>query len=403
MRRPAEHPVQKDAFSQNPQIGNNRSADRNNRQHQEHPLLDTVQNQPKYLLDPYLDWVRAEGIPVIEDFGLDLLAVETKPWARFGAAGAAVHLKGRGDFMALFVLDIAPGGSTTPQRHLYEEVVYVLEGHGSTTVEADDGRKHTFEWGPRSLFALPLNSRYQHFNSSGRERARLCSATDLPMMLNIFHNDEFIFDNQFRFRDRAGKPNFFSGEGDFLPMRPGRHMWETNFIPDLGAFELKSWAERGAGGTNMIFILADGIMHAHSSEMPVGTYKKGHRHGADFHVFCVRGTGYSLLWYPGDKDFVRVDWRHGVVFAPPDGMFHQHFNTNPTPARYLAIAVGSMRYPLVAAKRALFDTGVDTSVKDGGNQIEYQDQDPRIHQVYLQELAKTGVVSGMGKFIDENR
>lgn len=105
----------------------------------------------------------------------------------------------------------------------------------------------------------------------------------------------------------------------------------------------------------------------------------------------------------GDKDFVRVDWRHGVVFAPPDGMFHQHFNTNPTPARYLAIAVGSMRYPLVAAKRNLFDLGVDTSVKDGGNQIEYQDQDPRIHQLYLQELAKSGVASGMGKFVDENR
>ncbi len=366
-------------------------------------MLDTVDNPSKYLLDPYLAWLKGEGIPVIEDFGIDLLAVETKPWARLGAAGAAVHLKGREDFMALFVLDMAPGGSTTPQRHLFEEVVYVLEGHGSTTVEAEDGRKHTFEWGPRSLFALPLNARYQHFNTSGRERARMCSATDLPLMLNIFHNEGFIFDNPYRFGDREGKPGFFSGEGDFLPVRPGRHMWETNFIPDLAAFELKAWAERGAGGTNMMFILADGLMHAHSSEMPVGTYKKAHRHGADVHVFCVRGTGYSLLWYPGDKDFVRVDWRHGVVFAPPDGMFHQHFNTNPTPARYLAITVGSMRYPLTAAKRKLIETGVDTSVKDGGNQIEYQDQDPRIHQIYLQELAKSGVASGMGKFVDENR
>jgi hypothetical protein len=118
-------------------------------------------------------------------------------------------------------------------------------------------------------------------------------------------------------------------------------------------------------------------------------------------VFCVHGTGYSLLWQPDGKDFVRVDWRHGVVFAPPDGMFHQHFNTDPTPARYLAIAVGSMRYPLVASKRHLYDSGVDTSVKDGGNQIEYEDQDPRIHETYLRELAKTGVSSRMGKFVDE--
>jgi hypothetical protein len=138
----------------------------------------------------------------------------------------------------------------------------------------------------------------------------------------------------------------------------------------------------------MIFILADGLMHAHTSEMPVGTYKKGHRHGADFHVFCVHGSGYSLLWYPGDKEFVRVDWRHGVVFAPPDGMFHQHFNTNPTPARYLG---------------ALYDSGVDTSVKNGGNQIEYEDQDPRIHETYLRELARTGVASRMGQFIEETQ
>ena len=356
--------------------------------------------QLKFLLDPYLDWLKGEGIPVVEGLSADLLEVETKPWARFGADGAAVHLKGRGDFMSLFVIDLKPGGRSEPQRHLYEEVIYVLAGHGSTTVEAADGRKHTFEWGPKSLFALPLNAKYQHFNGSGREPARLCSATDLPMMMNVFHNEDFVFNNPYRFPEREGEARFFSGEGEFIPVRPGRHMWETNFVPNLSELELAYWAERGAGGSSIVFSLADGLMHAHSSEMPVGTYKKGHRHGADFHVFCVHGTGYSLLWYEPGK-YERVDWRHGVVFPPPDGMFHQHFNTNPTPARYLAIAVGSQRYPLVESKRNLMASGVDTSIKEGGNQIEYEDQDPRIHEIYLRELAKTGVESRMGQFIDE--
>ncbi len=45
--------------------------------------------------------------------------------------------------------------------------------------------------------------------------------------------------------------------------------------------------------------------------------------------------------------------------------------------------------------------GMDVTVKDGGCQIEYEDQDKRIHRIYLDELAKYGVKSGMAKFIDE--
>jgi hypothetical protein len=359
-----------------------------------------LSEHPKLLLDPYGTWAEKEGVPIVEDFGVDLLAVPTAPWPRFAVDGAIVDLKGRGDFVSIFVLDLAPGTATSPQRHLYEEVVYVLAGHGSTRIELADGRSHSFEWGPKSLFALPLNARYRHFNTSGRERARLASTNNLAMMLNLFHNETFVFDNDCEFPERQGGHKAFSGEGEFVPVRPGRNMWETNFVPDLAGFELKTWEARGAGGSNMMFVLADGTMHAHISQMPVGTYKKAHRHGPDFHVFAVTGHGYSLLWYDFAKDLVRVDWRHGVVFAPPDQMFHQHYNTSPDPARYLAVAFGGLRYPFTQSKRHVF-TGMDVSVQEGGCQIEYADQPARIHAIYLEELAKYGVKSGMGKFIDE--
>jgi hypothetical protein len=166
-------------------------------------------------------------------------------------------------------------------------------------------------------------------------------------------------------------------------------------VPDLGAIELQPWSDRGAGGSNIMFILADGTMHAHISEMPVGTYKKAHRHPADFHVMCVTGTGYSLLWYEGQQDWVKVDWKHGTVFAPPDAMFHQHFNTSAVPARYLATAYGSLRYPFTEGKRAALFGGVSTSVKKGGNQIEYADQDPRVHELFVRETARNGVAVRM--------
>jgi hypothetical protein len=128
--------------------------------------------------------------------------------------------------------------------------------------------------------------------------------------------------------------------------------------------------------------------------MPVGTYKKGHRHGTDFHVFTVDGHGYSLLWYAGDAEFTRIDWRHGVVYAPADQQFHQHFNTAATPARYLAVAYGGLRYPFTEERREHF-LGVDKSVTDGGAQIDYADEDPRIRELYAAELARYGIESAM--------
>jgi gentisate 1,2-dioxygenase len=348
-----------------------------------------------FLVDPYLNWVRGEGVPVYEDFGFDLLALDLAPWARMDALGAYAHAHGRGDFVNMYVCEIAPGAQTAPQRHLFEEVVYVLAGRGSTTVDLD-GDRHSFEWGAGSLFALPLNASYQHFNGSGREPARFVSTTNLPLIMNVFRDHDFVWSNEYAFRGRFGKPDHYRGEGTFLPLRPGRHMWETNFVPDLRTFKLETWQARGAGGSNIMFVLADGTMHAHISEMPVGTYKKGHRHGSDFHVFAVSGEGYSLYWYEGETELRRFDWRHGSIFAPTDMLFHQHFNTSPEPARYLAVAFGGLRYPTLADKRKTF-TGMDVSVKEGGRQIEYEDEDPRIREIYEAELRKRGVSSRMNE------
>jgi mannose-6-phosphate isomerase-like protein (cupin superfamily) len=370
--------------------------------------MNEMSPPPRYGIDSYQDWLRSEALPVTEHYGIDLFKVELRHWPRYDVKGGAVHLKGRGDFANMFVLEIGPGASTSPQRHLYEDVFYVLEGRGSTEIELADGRKHSFEWGPRSLFAIPLNARHRLFNASGRERALVVTTTDLPLVLNLFHNERFVFDNDGNFAERGGKQDYYSGEGDLITVRPGNHMWETNFVPDLGAIELKSWGDRGGGGSNIMFVLADGTMHAHISEMPVGTYKKGHRHGPSFHVMCVTGHGYSLLWYEGDKDFLRIDWRHGTVFPPCDGQFHQHFATSNMPARYLATAVGGLRYPFTFANRRSLigakpgDKGaVSLSIKEGGDQIEYEDQDPRIHKIWLEELRRNGVTPRMDKIFPQ--
>jgi mannose-6-phosphate isomerase-like protein (cupin superfamily) len=352
----------------------------------------------KFMVDPYLVWSRREGVPVHEDFGFDLLTLETAPWARYDARGAIAHVAGRGDFMTVFLLEIPPGGKCAPQRHLCEEAFYVLSGHGSAVVEDSAGRSHNFEWGPDSIFAPPLNAPYQLFNGSGVEPARLAISSNLPAVLNLFHSEKFVFDNPFGFPEREGGESHYAGEGDFIAVRPGKHMWETNFVPDAKHLELQKWAARGADASHIQLILADGVLHAHISEMPVGTYKKAHRHGPDVHVYCMSGEGYSLFWYEGDADFTRIDWRRGWVFAPPEMMYHQHFNAHTAPVRYVAIGHGSVRYPFTRNMWNVY-RGVDVDVKQGGNQIEYQNQDPRVQALFVEELAKRGIEPRMKQFL----
>src|SRR5260370_121456 len=178
------------------------------------------EQKPRYGVDAYLDWVEAEGLCVFEDYAVDLFAVETALWPRYGVKAAAVHLKGRGDFANMFVFDIPPGGATAPQRHLYEEVGYVREGTGSPQIEFADGRKKSFEWGPRTLFAIPLNARHRHFNGSGLNRALIVSTTDLPLVMNTFHDARQIGGTDYELTARTGKKEYFA---DRCPLCSGQH------------------------------------------------------------------------------------------------------------------------------------------------------------------------------------
>ena len=69
-------------------------------------------------------------------------------------------------------------------------------------------------------------------------------------------------------------------------------------------------------------------------------------------------------------------------------MFHQHFNTGPTRARYLACSLGSRRYPFISLRKKSGEGQGTVSVQKGGRQIEYEDQDPRIEALYREEVVR---------------
>ena len=164
---------------------------------------------------------------------------------------------------------------------------------------------------------------------------------------------------------------------------------DTNFVPDALALPLISAAERGAGGGHIRFSMAKGSMNSHISEFPVGTYKKGHRHGPGAHVIVLTGSGYSLMWPDGEEPR-RYDWSEGSLIIPPNMWFHQHFNSGSAPARYLAF-----KHEGVSIRNAQGVPKAWISRRLGGDQIDYIDERPEIRRAFADELASAGVTPAM--------
>jgi oxalate decarboxylase/phosphoglucose isomerase-like protein (cupin superfamily) len=344
----------------------------------------------------YEQWQEAEGLDVIQGmFVEDLRALPLKPWKRKGGSGVFINLEGAGEENTAYVCEIPPGGSLLPQRHLFEETIFILDGIGSTMVWNEGEPKQSFEWQFGSLFAIPLNSYHQHFNGQGDKPARYVAVTMALPMMNLFYNEDFIFNNPFHFKDRfQGEKDYFAGEGKWFMQKESKmKIWETNFVSDVAKRDLVEWKERGGGGRSLMFQLSESCMPAHVSQFSVGAYKKAHRHVSGANVIILNGEGFTLMWQEG-QPFQRYDWKPGSIIVPPDMWFHQHFNIGKEPAMYLALH-GKYSPKYKTTQRTYW--GVDTDVKKGGDQIEYEDEDPAIREMFEKELAKRGVQSQMSK------
>jgi sugar lactone lactonase YvrE len=96
--------------------------------------------------------------------------------AKESAAGSARAdysglLRGAGS-AALVISDLV-----TPTGRAFspaETKLYVVEGRGSTEVwqDKDSNKKQSFEWGPGSLFGIPLNAWHRVVNAAGAISSR---------------------------------------------------------------------------------------------------------------------------------------------------------------------------------------------------------------------------------------
>ena len=353
------------------------------------PSYERVDRNAERMDTPYDEWASSQGIDVVKGYFVENVnTIPLKWWDRMGGYGVFINLEGTGYLDDAYVCSIPPGKSLHPQRHLFEELIYVLEGRGATTVWQDNRPKQSFEWQKGSLFAIPLNAWYQHFNGQGDQEARLLGVTNAPLVFNLFHCGDFVMNNSYAFSDRfQGEEGYFGGRGKLYSDR----VLETNFVSDAVHIEPIAWHERGKGNATIFFELAQSTMGAHVSQFPVGVYKKAHRHGPGAHVMILTGQGYSFMW-PEGKERMKINWGPGSILVPPEGWFHQHFNSGNRPARYLALKMLSRRYKLTPGK-----IKADVPLNQGGWQIEYEDEDPEIRRVFEEECARSGAEVRMPK------
>ena len=335
---------------------------------------------------PYAQWVRAEGLEILSSCHVpDLRTVELRPWPRRGGRGVFLNHDASRTSSDSYVCEIPPDTELAPQRQMYEEMVYVLDGLGATVVWNEAGQRVTFEWKAGAVFAIPLNAWHQHFNGSGTTAARYVAVTNAPAIINAFGDLDFVFNTAYDFTGRfGGEPKYFSGRSE----RQGL-LLDTNVVGDARRLSLKSTREQGGVDGHVRLRMARGQMSGHISQVSVGTYTRAHAQGPGAHLIILDGEGYSLVWRRGGAP-ERYDWKAGTMFVPPNQCYQQHFNTGSIPARYLAIETDT-----VAIRNSEGVPKAWISERLGGDRISYADESPRMRQLFAEALAARGLTSKM--------
>jgi quercetin dioxygenase-like cupin family protein len=360
----------------------------------------------------YEQFMAGEGIPVYRGIGVyDVRELELGDWARRDARGSFLLLDGLEGSKGMYVLEIPPAGSTAPEKHLYHEFFIVIEGRGTleTWHGEDRGTGHRIEWQGGSMFRVPPNVNYRLVNGTG-SRVLLLAANNAPGMFNMFKDHDFIFDNDHEFPQFHGGSDYYEYDERVVATPYNkRAAVRSNFFPDIVNMELPLDNQR-APGYRRITPMWHGFENEHTgfiAEYPIGRYSMAHYHESGAVLVCLNGEGYTYNWprefgftpwQDGHGDEVRIQEyvAGGLVAAAPGGgqWFHQHFGVGNRPLRVCNFWGGPTAVPNEFLNRK---TGVSAlaTTREGGQSIDYRDEDPFVRRQFEAKLAEAGLRSTM--------
>jgi quercetin dioxygenase-like cupin family protein len=361
---------------------------------------------------PYDRFMEEEGVPVFRGIGAKCVHdLPMAPWTRLGARGTYIQLYGTEGLWGMYAVEVPGRAALNTERHLYEKIVFVVEGRGSTEVwQEGQSKSHVFEWGKGSLFAIPLNAFHRVVNAGSAPALLLCG-TSAPNIMNLFDSPKFIFDCPHAFAARfSGAEDYFKPSDDIEPdpVR-GLAMRRSNLIPDLIDTELPLDNRRSPGYRRMEPSMAGNRFYQFIGQYETGRYSKAHKHHSTAVLICLKGSGYTYTWPEGlgvtpwadgrAGKVLRQDYQYGgfVTAAPMSGdWYHQHFGVGREGLRVLAWH-GPNNHPALKAGRPgekLKDIW-SIDVDKGGNAIPYRMEDAALRREYEAVLARDGLSSRM--------
>src|ERR1700730_16058891 len=144
------------------------------------------------------------GLPIHSGYYIeDLRQLELGHWADRGCDAAFIQLEGQQGITETRVSELPARGVLPPIRLAFDEVVYVVEGRGATSIWSTGGERKSFEWQANSMFLLPRHHFHQFSNTHGSRPARLLHYNYFPLLLSASPDPEaFISTN----RGDAGEP-----------------------------------------------------------------------------------------------------------------------------------------------------------------------------------------------------
>ncbi|HEX6198408.1 MAG TPA: cupin domain-containing protein [Jiangellaceae bacterium] len=251
--------------------------------------------------------------------------------------------------------EVAPGTTSTIQRHSWDAILFMTEGTGWTEV---DGQR--YDWRPWDAVHVPAWSWHRHGND-GSEPARFLSSSSEPILdslgLSLLEDAGDTPFAELPQRPRSSEP--VDGDDPYSRQRhrmaaADRNRDEARIHTSYDEIPLRV----NPKGTRTKFLNDASIGNVTSGLTQVmiqfapGYGQSMHRHPGEAWLYVVEGRGHSYLGVEPTGGEI-VEWETGDLVVVDHYLWHQHFNDLPDrPSRLVRIhAFASM----LETMRALLD------------------------------------------------